>query len=123
MTPEELAELFWDSLERQRVKLNLPVLAMRDPAQPFGSVHPTTHKMWVQAAQDVLDAQRTEELSRWIPEPMHYWLDAFPSTGLACDADSGIRSSNPNSVTCPACLAIIKAMDGKSSTTKTGERQ
>lgn len=55
MTPEELAEIYWDSLEQQRVELNLPFPGLRDPAQPFSAVHPITRKQWLNAAQAVLD--------------------------------------------------------------------
>jgi hypothetical protein len=55
MTPEELATVFWDSLERQRVELSKVVPAVGSAEMiAFTSVHPTTRTMWVQAATDVL---------------------------------------------------------------------
>lgn len=52
MTPEQLAEIFWDSLERQRVERDSSLPGMRDPAQPFSACHPITRTMWTQAASD-----------------------------------------------------------------------
>jgi hypothetical protein len=55
MTPEELATVFWDSLERQRAELSKVVPAVGSAEViDFASVHPTTRTMWVQAATDVL---------------------------------------------------------------------
>lgn len=61
MTPEELAKTFWDSLERQRTTELGHLTGLGGEAQPFSAVHPITHKMWVQAARDVIDAIPIEE--------------------------------------------------------------